>query len=475
VGFQSRNMDGISSPEHAGQRQAGTTSKRYRGGFWEKNNRPARGLSNGTSMNGNVQGGDRGNSRGNADSAQSRSLYTGDGGRGYNLTNGTEYTMPNLDALNIRRNNLGQRNQISERVQASQNQRTDLPFQHIQPIPVAITNANGMLPYLPNGQYPYQYPPAQYPPAPFPSPFWPYDAPPLQYNNFNFFTPSYPTYNNMQPQQPLSPPAATPPPTPSASGVFRIDLNPSTPEDTIEPYPRSITHIPGPTQDYLLNSFLLPHRLEKATPKLLILDLNGTLLFRPGKRDTMDKPCDMRKGSTRPFLRPRLPEFIAYIFRHFRVMFWSSATPANVNSMIAAITTPQQRKLVAATWARDTLGLTPAEYHQKVVTLKDLRKVFNDKKVGKGWDIGNTILLDDSVVKASYQPYNHVCVPEFMVEWTQGKDGVYTPIKKSDDDALWQVAGYLDELRYQDNVARYIRHSPFRLGDGWHGMCLGLA
>src|SRR6202011_3390978 len=103
---------------------------------------------------------------------------------------------------------------------------------------------NRSLPYLPNNKNPYQYPTAQYPPAPFPSPFWPYDAPPLQYNNFNFFTRSCPTYTNTQPHLPQFPPATASLPTPSSSGVFRIDTNPSTPTDTLEPYPRSITHIP---------------------------------------------------------------------------------------------------------------------------------------------------------------------------------------------------------------------------------------
>jgi hypothetical protein len=155
-------------------------------------------------------------------------------------------------------------------------------------------------------------------------------------------------------------------------------------------------------------------------------------------------------------------------------MFWSSATPVNVNAMINAITTTAQRDAVVATWARDTLGLTPFEYNRKVTTLKDLRKVFGDVKLAKmgkgGWDIGNTILLDDSVLKASYQPYNHVCVPEYVASWTC-EGGVYRDLDTRDD-ALWQVAGYLDELRYQGHVARYIKQSPFGLGDGWRGTCL---
>ena len=137
--------------------------------------------------------------------------------------------------------------------------------------------------------------------------------------------------------------------------------------------------------------------------------------------------------------------------------------------MVAAVTTPAQRSRLVAIWSRDTLGLSDKDYRKKSITFKDLRKVFEDKKLaGKrdNWDVSNVVLLDDSVVKASHQPYNHVCVPEFVHREGSGEDG---------DDALWQVAGYLEELRYQGHIARFIRKNPFGLGDGWNGMCMGLA
>jgi NLI interacting factor-like phosphatase len=135
--------------------------------------------------------------------------------------------------------------------------------------------------------------------------------------------------------------------------------------------------------------------------------------------------------------------------------------------MIAATTTPEQRAKLIATWACDTLGLSPEDYNKKSITFKNLQKVFADKNIrkanegGGGWDVGDTILLDDSVVKASFQPYNHVCVPEFV---GQGQDN-----------ALWQVAGYLEELRYQSHVARFIKQNPFKLENGWNGMFLELS
>src|SRR5438046_5104976 len=117
----------------------------------------------------------------------------------------------------------------------------------------------------------------------------------------------------------------------------------------------------------------------------------------------------MREASIAPILRPYLQEFMSYIFNNSKVMFWSSATPQNVNYMIAATTTPQQRPKLIATWARDTLGLSREDYNKKSITFKDLQKIFADKDIRRasnapgGWDVGNTILLDDSVIKASFQ------------------------------------------------------------------------
>jgi TFIIF-interacting CTD phosphatase-like protein len=219
--------------------------------------------------------------------------------------------------------------------------------------------------------------------------------------------------------------------------------------------PSSTIGMPEPTEDYILATSFHPHRSTSPTTKLLILDLNGTLVYRP-RNPAKDRDLDMLQVSMTPILRPHLEEFMTYIFEHFKVMFWSSATPRNVQSMIAATTTPEQRSKVIAIWARDTLDLSPEDYNKKSVTFKDLRKVFVDKDIANasekevGWNIESTILLDDSAKKASYQPYNHVCVPEF--------------VNNEQDDALKHVVGYLEELRHQDHVARFIKQKPFKMG-----------
>lgn len=238
-------------------------------------------------------------------------------------------------------------------------------------------------------------------------------------------------------------------PVPSASGVFRLDNRAPTSDSESTP-PRTTPIFPTP--EYLETASLPPHRLPHPTPKLLILDLNGTLLFRP-RNHKVNRIVDMRASSAKPVLRPYLREFTTYIFEHFHVMFWSSATPRNVHAMINAATTESQRKLIVASWARDTLGLTPEEYHRKSPCVKDLEKVFRDgviRKRGLVWDESNTILIDDSLVKAALQPFNHIYIPEFLGDIER-------------DNVLYQIIIYLEGLRYQGHVARFIKESPFRV------------
>ena len=391
----------------------------------------------------------------------------------YKTADNTMDITPNLSNLSLCTSTLnsssahessakGDSNQMNYYPRQSQgrNRKNHLPRRGQYPIPQTEPhNRSNMSNYIPhnpvynyNGSQQYS---SQYV-SPVPSPFWPYDALPTHYNDFNFFVPSFPPPGSWQPPEPQAN-FSTPLPVPSASGIIRID----------QPLPPSTRPIPEPTQDYILTVSLTPYRLDEPTTKLLILDLNGTLLYRP-RNPQKDRSPDMRQSSIQPILRPHLPEFMSYIFRNFKIMFWSSATPRNVRSMTEATTTSKQRNQVIATWGRDTLGLSQEEYYQKVITIKDLTKVFKDKKVQKycktgNWDVGNTILLDDSVIKASFQPYNHVCVPEFVLNEGEEKVG------DVQDDALWQVAGYLDELRYQGHVARFIKQNPFRLGDGWNG------
>ncbi|KAJ7916741.1 hypothetical protein B0H13DRAFT_1996905 [Mycena leptocephala] len=148
--------------------------------------------------------------------------------------------------------------------------------------------------------------------------------------------------------------------------------------------------------------------------KLLVLDLNGTLLLRSKHARNGPNP-GIRPRLVYP--RPYLESFRDYIFhpstqKWLDTLVWSSAQPPSVADMVYHCFGLQQRKFLAI-WARDTMGLPPALYHKKNQTTKDLAKLW---AVFPEHSQRTTLLLDDSALKAHLHPHNHVCVREYVHE-----------------------------------------------------------
>lgn len=195
---------------------------------------------------------------------------------------------------------------------------------------------------------------------------------------------------------------------------------------------------PVPFPAYLEQASKEPKDLESSQPLLVILDLNGTLLYRKRKKF----PPQFIK-------RPELNHFLERLTSRHVVMVWSSSRPETVNAICGSIFSQAQRNKVVAKWGRDKLGLTPQQYLAKVQVYKQLEKVWADPKIQKSyptrpvravknmeprddpglvpeddmsgvlhkrWDQSNTVLIDDSTLKAAGNPYNILQVPEFTSE-----------------------------------------------------------
>ena len=185
--------------------------------------------------------------------------------------------------------------------------------------------------------------------------------------------------------------------------------------------------------------------------KLLVLDLNGTLLFRSA-RSRASSGLQLRPVQPRPYMQ----SFRQYLLcletkAWLDTMVWSSAQPHSVEDMVDKVFGTAKGELKAV-WNRKSLGLSEAEYreHQflfsfhdtsmcpdrplyldrKTVTMKDLTKPWDlfasalspEKLQGRSKVAGQsqiihsaftTVLLDDSPHKAVLQPYSHVCIPEY--------------------------------------------------------------
>lgn len=194
---------------------------------------------------------------------------------------------------------------------------------------------------------------------------------------------------------------------------------------------------PLPLPSYLEQAAKEPIDLHFMQPLLVILDLNGTLLYR---RRKVFPPKFTR--------RPALNYFLERLTSRHIVMVWSSSRQDTVDAICEDIFSTVQKQKLAAKWSRNQLGLTPDQFNNKVQVYKELEKVWADPKIqanfptkkdragkaalnairyapgldeqtemtgflNKRWDQSNTVLIDDSTLKAAANPYNILQVPEF--------------------------------------------------------------
>lgn len=205
--------------------------------------------------------------------------------------------------------------------------------------------------------------------------------------------------------------------------------------------------VPDPTPAYLALSAQPYVPLPEPQHLLVVIDLNGTLLHRPN-----------RKNPTKFVARPNTLPFLRYCIDTFTVVIWSSARPDNVRNMCDAILTPSMREHVAAICGREKFNFTPTDYNANVQCYKRLSTLWRDETVSKShpeyetggrWDQTNTVLVDDSITKGRSEPFNLIEIPEFL--------GNY----KEMGDILPQVHDYLNRLAIHSNVSSYLRTQPF--------------
>ncbi|KAJ4369991.1 hypothetical protein N0V83_005755 [Neocucurbitaria cava] len=244
----------------------------------------------------------------------------------------------------------------------------------------------------------------------------------------------------------------------------RINKLHSTPKAPKAPTPASkngrygdekiILPAPQPTPEYMSQAAEEPSTIETPSHILVILDLNGTVLYRPNAKNA-------KSMIERPFLKP----FLRYLFQNFSVMVWSSARPDNVKSLVTQSLDKELQSKLVARWARDSFGLSPTNYNQNVQVYKNLKLVWSrdviqqhhpEYEAGKRFGQHNTVLIDDSAIKASAQPHNLLEIPEFSA----------TP-EQMEGDVLREVAGYLEALKHRADVSKYIRAEPFKDGGKW--------
>ncbi|KAJ5778958.1 NLI interacting factor [Penicillium paradoxum] len=237
--------------------------------------------------------------------------------------------------------------------------------------------------------------------------------------------------------------------------------------------------VPLPTLQYTNQASLKPQKSAKR-PLLIILDLNGTLIFRK-----------QRKFPPKFARRAGLDHFLATLIKNYKVMIWSSSQPPTVNAVCEQLFPEPMLEALVARWGRDRFGLTAGQYNSKLQVYKELHKVWaepgiqgafpgnehlqeaalpagvkpkhNTRKIaeaaklqpGHRWDQTNTILIDDSRLKASSEPFNILEIPEFNDDPNIDESRLFA-----------KVLARLDYLAQYDDVSKVLREWDERVDKG---------
>lgn len=162
---------------------------------------------------------------------------------------------------------------------------------------------------------------------------------------------------------------------------------------------------------------------SKSTKKLIILDLNGTIINKKSRNTSQ---------------RPHLVDFKSFLFRNFSVIVYSSAMYKNVQRYVQSAFDVEQQSRLLAVYSRENMQMSSNDFKNKVQTYKDLEMIWRKHKE---YDQNNTILIDDSSTKAALQPFNLF----LLSTWDDSKD----------DSMMIAIIGLLDEIKNCENVSNY--------------------
>lgn len=139
-------------------------------------------------------------------------------------------------------------------------------------------------------------------------------------------------------------------------------------------------------------------------PKLLILDLDETLIFSSEQR--LSAPEDFRAWDFFVYKRPGLEAFLEFVSEHFKLAVWTSSSADYADAVLRQIFADVERLQFVWTRERCTWRIHPEL--RTGYWIKDLKKVRR-----RGYCLNEVLMIDDTLSKLERNYGNHIEVSPF--------------------------------------------------------------
>ena len=179
--------------------------------------------------------------------------------------------------------------------------------------------------------------------------------------------------------------------------------------------------------------------MQSIAPKLLILDLDETLVY--ATELPLDRPGDFEFDEYTVYKRPHVREFIEFCSLHFRLAVWTSSSESYARVIVSELFGNAYPLEFVWSRKRCTQKFNPEDYSYE--WLKNLDKVRR-----RGYLLEQTLMIDDTPAKLQRHYGNLVRVREF-----EGDPA---------DDELRRLMPYLLKLKDAENV-RQLEKRNWRL------------
>ncbi|GAB2272229.1 hypothetical protein Dimus_007050 [Dionaea muscipula] len=211
--------------------------------------------------------------------------------------------------------------------------------------------------------------------------------------------------------------------------------------------------------------FGVPLPLEKLNlrcpkKKLIILDLNGLLVYRTHRwvgKIPSNRKHDGLFGNQFVYKRPFCEEFMNFCLQRFEIGLWSSGKVHNVDGVLDCVFKGLRSKLLFV-WNQDhctDYGFKTLENKEKPLFFRELKKVWVKVmppcKHGS-YSASNTLLIDETPYKGLLNPPNTGIYPE-----------AYDANNLADNalDPKEELGRYLNGLAEAEDVQAYVEAHPF--------------